>query len=313
MDRLNLPFSGVPSFLRARISRPDELTNADYAVIGIPSDEGTPWVPGSRFGPRSIREQSMRLAAYGAGVFDLRNQRSYLGNEMAEGRIADCGDVDVVFTNRELTYDRATADIRQIIKRGAMPIMLGGDHGVSYPAVRAFDKPISVVQFDAHLDMKEPNEQFRLSNGTPFYLISELENVNKVVHVGIRSLRTRKSDFDATIAMGNSVVQMHEYDAEGPNAMLRGIPDGPVYISIDIDALDISLIPGCASGEPDGFTFGQLRDAVQSVARAHEVVGFDLVEVNPVIDVGSGATSLLAAQLIVELLGEISVQRSSAS
>ena len=311
MDRLNLPFSGVPSFLRAPLARPDQLQDAEIAVIGIPSDEGTPWVPGSRFGPRSIREQSMRLAAYGAGVYDIRNDRSYLGREMDEERIIDCGDVDVVFTNRELTFQNATDDIRAIIAAGALPVVLGGDHGVSFPSVRAFSQDLTVVQFDAHLDMKAPSEAFTYSNGTPFYLISELAHVRKVVQVGIRSLRTRKADLDASLGMGNAVVQMEQYSAQGPESMLREIPDGPVYISVDIDALDISLIPGCASGEPDGFQFGQLRDALQALARRHQIVGIDVVEVNPVIDVRSGATSLLAAQLLVELLGEISVQRDA--
>lgn len=304
--RLNLPYTGVPTFLRGRLETDLERLGADIAVLGVPTDDGGPWKPGARFGPRAIREQSVRFAGYGTGLFDPETEHVWLEPEMRRGRIVDCGDVDIIYTNREQTFENITTAVRTILRQGAIPVVLGGDHGVSYPVVRAWDEPLVVIQFDAHLDFKEPTAEVGYSNGMPFYLISELPNVEKIIQVGIRSLRTRQTDLEMSRARGNIVQTPSQFRAEGIESILRHCsPSQPVYISIDIDALDLPLVPGCASAEPGGLTFEELRQSLLAIAGHAPVVGFDLVEVNPMLDVASGATSLLAAQLVVELMGKV--------
>jgi agmatinase len=152
--RLNLAFSGITTFLRAPICTDLDQLDADMAILGIPFDEGTTWMPGSRLGPRRIREMAMRFASQGAsaGYFDLDDGRRYLQREMQTGRIVDCGDVDILYTNPEGTFANATRAVEAIVSRGAMPIVIGGDHAVTFPVVRAFDQPMQVIHFDAHID-----------------------------------------------------------------------------------------------------------------------------------------------------------------
>lgn len=310
-NRLNLPFTGIPSFMRSPIQTDLATLDADLAFIGIPTDEGGPWKPGTRFGPRGVREQSIRFAGYGpprsgGGYYDINEDRRLLEYEIVNNRIVDCGDVDITHTNRAQTFDDITAAIRQILERGAVPVVFGGDHGVSYPVVRAYEQPISVVQFDAHLDYASPTDKVELSNGTPLRLISELPNVTKLVQAGIRSIRTRQDQLEDSRKNGATVLSMNDYRRQGVNSILEAVPaGGQTYITIDIDAFDLPLVPGCASGELSGFTYDELREAVFALARHTEIVGFDIVEINPMLDVASGATSFLGAQLAIELMARV--------
>lgn len=309
--RINLPYTGIPSFLRAPVQDDLEKLEADFAIIGVPTDDGGPWKPGARFAPRSIREQSVRFATATsprsrAGYYDIDQDRRFLEYETSHNRIVDCGDVDITYTNRQKTFDDITESIRKIRHRGAIPVVFGGDHGITYPVVRAYDAPISVVQFDAHIDFGVDSDTIQFSNGMPMRLISELPNVTSLVQAGIRSLRTNQDDLEDAREAGVTVLSMKQYRKRGIAAILEAIPAGDsVYITIDIDAFDMPLVPGCASAELDGFLYGELRDAVFAIAEHANVVGFDIVEINPMLDVASGATSLLGAQLAVEVIARV--------
>lgn len=308
---LNLPFTGIPTFLRSPLHTDLSTLDADFAILGVPADEGTPWKPGSRFAPRTIREQSVRFAGYGpmqarGGYYDLDAGRRFLEHETTHGRIVDCGDVDVIYTNRVRTFDNITASVRQVVARGAVPVVFGGDHGISYPVVRAFEQPLAIVQLDAHLDFKSPANGVELSNGTPFKLISQLPNVGQIIQIGIRSLRTSQDDLEDALRNGNQVVSVEQFRREGIEAALSSLPPGgQTYLSIDADAFDLPLVPGCASAELGGLTYQEVRAIVSMVAARSEIVGFDVVEINPLIDVPSGNTSLLGAQLALELMARV--------
>lgn len=310
-DRLNLPFTGIPSFLRSPIVTDLGAIEADVAVLGAPSDEGSPWKPGARFAPRAIREMSVRYTGYGAqqvrgGYFDIDEGRRFLEYETTNRRIVDCGDVDVVYTNPEKTFDNITAAVGAILARGALPLVLGGDHAITYPVVRAFEQPLSVVHFDAHLDFRPFVHGVNFSNGMPIRLLADLPNVGQIIQVGIRSLRTSQDDVQDALARGNDVVTVEEYRRRGIEGVLEKLPrGGQTYVSIDIDVLDLPLVPGCASSELNGLTYDELRKTLFAIARQTEVVGFDVVEINPMIDVPSGNTSLIGAQLALEFLGRV--------
>ncbi|MBV9597149.1 MAG: arginase family protein [Chloroflexi bacterium] len=307
--RLNLPFTGIVTFVRAPVCTDLRQLDADIAILGIPTDEGTPWLPGSRMAPRAIREMSVRFASFGAdgyAWYDRDEDRRFLDYESGHRRIVDCGDVDIIFTNVEQTFRNATSAVHAILETGAMPVLLGGDHAIAYPVVRAYAEPLDVIHFDAHMDYLPFLHGVAFSNSHAIRLISELPHVGRIIQVGIRSLRNHQSDISDSLARGNDVVTVKQLRARGMQAVLGQLDEGrKVYVSIDIDVLDMPLVPGCQSAEVGGLSYDELKDALAHIATHHEVVGFDLVEVNPLLDVASGNTSLLAAQLILEFLGRI--------
>jgi agmatinase len=309
--RLNLPFTGLVSFMRSPVCTDLARLDADIAVLGIPTDEGTPWKPGARFAPRKIREMSVRYAGFGPtqkqpGYYDIEEDRRYLEYERRYDRIVDCGDTDIIYTNVKMTFDNITSDVKRIIKTGAFPVIIGGDHAITYPVVRAYEERLNVVHFDAHLDYVPFVHGVQWANGNPIRNVSQLKTCHHIIQVGIRSLRTSQSDVQDSRARGNDVITMPEFQRRGHTAIVDRLPsDEPVYVSIDIDVLDLPLVPGCSSSEVNGLTYDELRQTLFAIARTREVIGFDLVEVNPMIDVGSDNTSLIGAQLIIEFLGRI--------
>ena len=309
--RLNLPFTGLVSFMRGPVCTDLSRLDADIAVLGVPTDEGTPWKPGSRFAPRKIREMSVRYAGFGPtqkqpGYYDIEEDRRYLEYERRYSRIVDCGDSDIIYTNVKMTFDNITRDVKRILKAGAFPVIIGGDHAITYPVVRAYEERLNVVHFDAHLDYVPFVHGVQWANGNPIRNVSQLKTCHHIIQVGIRSLRTSQPDVQDSRARGNDILTMPEFHRLGRTAIVDRLPaDEPVYVSIDIDVLDLPLVPGCSSSELNGLTYDELRQTLFAIARSREVIGFDLVEVNPMIDVGSDNTSLIAAQLIVEFLGRI--------
>ena len=301
---------GIPSFLRAPICLDLDALDADIAIMGVPTDDGSPFMAGSRFGPRAIREHSLRFAGGGrGGYYDPETGREYLVHEMEQDCIADTGDADVLPTNVGRTFDNITAMTAAILARGAMPVVIGGDHAITYPVVRAYSAPLHVVHFDAHLDYAPFVHDLRFTNGHAFRHISPLPHVESLIQAGIRSLRNTREMMDDSLADGNDVVTMSAFRERGPRAIAETVPEGAdCYVSIDIDVLDISLVPGCVSAEPNGMSYAELRDTLIALAERTNVVGFDLVEVNPQLDVGTGLTGYLGAHTMIEFLGHICEQ-----
>ncbi len=309
-DRYNAPFAGIPTFLRQDYCDDIENLNAEYAVLGVPTDEGSPFMAGSRFAPRSIREHSLRFDE--CGYYDVRTDRTYLVRETAERRIVDVGDSDVIPTNIEKTFSNITDDVSLILERAATPIVIGGDHAITFPIVRAFNEPMHVLHFDAHMDYAPFVHDLRFTNGQAFRHIHPMPHVLSLTQIGIRSLRSAMQEFIDARAEGSRIVTMDEIERLGPAGFVFDtLPKGErVYVSIDVDVLDISLVPGCVSAEPCGMTYQQLRTILQSIAQHMDVVGFDFVEVNPQLDVGTGVTSYLGAHTILEFLGAIAAVRA---
>ncbi|MCH7653045.1 MAG: arginase family protein, partial [Chloroflexi bacterium] len=216
---------------------------------------------------------------------------------------------DVWPTDVEGTFRRITEAVEGILKAGAMPVVLGGDHAITFPVVRAYSEPLHVVHFDAHIDYSPFMHGFEYSNSHAFRHIHHMSHVQSLTQVGIRSLRNVKDWVDDSISDGNRVIGMAESRELGPKGLAELLPEGArCYVSIDIDVLDMPLVPGCVSAEPNGMSYAELRDDLFALAEHLDIVGFDLVEVNPQLDVGTGITSYLAAHTILEFLGRICVQ-----
>jgi agmatinase len=306
--RLDMPFVGIPSFLRAPIHPNLDSLDADIAVLGAPTDEGSPFRPGSRFGARAMREHSLRFVSGKAGYYDPQRGRRFLEREM-NGAIVDVGDADILPTNLPGTFDNITASTRGVLKAGAMPVVLGGDHAITFPVVRAFTGPLHVLHLDAHLDYMPFVHGMFHTNMHAFRHIRKMSHVLSLTQVGIRSLRDSEVMHRDAHSDGNRIVTMDEFHRIGGEGIVSGLPgDAACYVSIDIDVLDLPLVPGCVSAEPDGMSYRELRDLLAAIAERTEVVGFDLVEVNPLLDVATGVTAYLGAHIVLEFLGRICEQ-----
>ena len=301
---VSYPFWGIPTFLRADTCHDLNQLDADIAVMGIPFDEGSPFKPGSRFAPRSIREHSMRFG--GSSLYDLNANQTYLEKQFAHKRIADIGDAPVVPTDVAGTFAKISEIAGQLVEKGIFPIAIGGDHSITFPVVRAFSKPMHVIYFDAHLDYSPIADGYMYTNSHAFRHIKKMPHVSSLTQIGLRGMRVARSNIVSALSDGCKIIGMQEFRAGSPQQIIQHLPPGaPCYVSIDIDVYDLSLVPGCVSAEPEGMTYKELSDALSCVAAHCDVVGFDLVEVNPQLDVATGVTSYLAACTIIEFLGRI--------
>ncbi|MFD2238610.1 arginase family protein [Aureimonas populi] len=306
MKPIDRPYCGIPSYLRSRISSsPSDYAGARIGVLGVPFDEGSPFLPGSRMGPRAIREHSLRFPL-DAPLHDPDTGTDYLAEEISRGLIVDAGDVDVRPANPARTFEIVTQRVREMLEAGLMPVVLGGDHSITYPVFEAFDRPMHVIQFDAHQDYAEIDEDLDRTNSHAFRHIVSMPTCLSLTQIGIRGLRTSRRHVEELRGSGHRVVCMSETRRLGADGIAALLPEGSdVYVTIDVDALDMSLVPGCVSGEPDGMTFPQLMGALRAIAERHRVRGFDFVEVNPPLDVGTGATAYLGALVVTGFLGFI--------
>ena len=305
--RVNLPFTGVASFCKFPIHTNLETLSADVAIFGIPWDEGVGYRPGTRFGPRSLREYSTRFAfheraARKRGYWDIENRKRYL-EKMS---LVDCGDQDVLYLDVEKTFSAVTGSVRKILSARALPVILGGDHSITFPVVRAFQKikPLHLIHLDAHLDYNDSVEGVKLANGSPIKRISELGFVGEIVQIGMRGIRAREDAFKDSMSRGNKIVTMSDFRRRGINAVLSQIPKGNLYVTIDIDVLDPSIAPGTSSPEFEGMTYKEMQALLKGIASQGKVVGFDLTEVNPFLDM-VGLTQSAAVMIILEFLGAI--------
>jgi len=200
-----------------------------------------------------------------------------------------------------------TEAVRAILARKALPVLLGGDHSVSFPIVRAFEDfaPLDIVHVDAHLDFIEDVEGMKFASGSPLRRMRELSFVRHMTHFGIRDIRSREGDYQEATSRGSRIFTREEIREAGTKAVIEQLPQmGNIYITIDVDGFDPSIAPGTGSPTVDGLLYHEVRSLLQGVARKGKVVGFDVVEVNPFVDV-HGQTSLLASTLIAEVLGAV--------
>ena len=284
-------FAGATSFLRRRYSK--DLTGVDLAITGVPFDLATTHRPGTRFGPRAIREASTLQPCdppYGWGFDPLE-----------EFTITDHGDLAYDYA-KPAEFPAALQDhIARILDAGAGALSLGGDHYITLPILRAFAArfgPMRLIQFDAHSDLWPDDDAARIDHGTMMYKAVK-EGLIDVAHSAQVGIRTVTDDH-----LGMHVIDAPEAHEIGPAKVatrLREIVgDGPCYVSFDIDALDPAFAPGTGTPVWGGLASWQAA-AILRALRGIDLKGADIVEVSPPYDT-TGATAIAGAHVAMELL-----------
>ncbi len=298
-------FAGITSFMHQPVSR--ELGAIDAAIVGVPFDGGsTSFRSGARFGPRKIREMSSIIWGYNR-ILEVAPTEAL--------RVADYGDVDVDLTNIKKNLELVGAEVREILGGGPKIVALGGDHSITYPLLRAhFEKygPVAVVHFDSHSDTSPED----MDHGTPFrQAIGEgLIDTDAYLQIGIRGSRVDSGCIEFARKLGAEVLTIEDCFSLGMPAIVEKIHEmmgkHPVYVSLDIDAIDPAYAPATGTPEVGGFTSYQMLQLVRGL-RGLNLVGFDLVEVCPPYDNPGEITSILAANLVFEFLSLLAVGKMS--
>lgn len=307
--RLNLPFVGIATFAKSPYQPDWSALDADIAVLGAPFDFGTQWRPGARFGPRAIRDASTLFAFGHAGAYDHEDDETYL---RAETRIVDMGDADIIHTDTARSHANIRQAVEQILAAGSLPVVLGGDHSVNIPCVEAFAEdcarngPIHILQIDAHLDFVDERHGVRTGHGNPMRRAAEKDYVTGLSQFGIRNVSsTAREGYVDARAMGSDILSVRQIRKMGLAEVLARIPEqARIYLTIDIDGFDPSIAPGTGTPSHGGFLYYEVLELLAAVAARQPIVGIDLVEVAPDYD-RTGTTAILAAQILLNLLGRI--------
>ena len=291
-------FVGVRTFLGAPyITNLDDL-HADFAVLGVPFDEGTWGWPGERYGPRGMRESSQEYNHdLTEGFYYIDGDRTVLKGK----HWVDVGDVPVMPTVPAQTGDKITEMVRKIRSKGAFPIVLGGDHSITFPILRAFDIPVTVIHFDAHLDTWN-GAPGNLDHASWVNRAVQLPHVKKVVQVGQRGLANDEEAMANARKAHTTIITAEQVHRKGIEWALSQIPPAEnIYITLDVDVMDPTLAPGTGTLEPDGFNFAEIDGLLKGAATKGRLVGMDIVEVNPMRDT-STRTEQTAIRLLIDTL-----------
>ena len=310
--RLNLPFVGICTFAKSEYIADWRAIDADVAVLGAPYDFGCQWRSGARFGPRAIREASTLFSFGHGGAYDFEDDVTYLPADRT--KIVDIGDADIIHTDTLGSHANIEAGVREILKAGVLPVVLGGDHSVNIPCINAFDdqEPFHLVQIDAHLDFVDERHGVRFGHGNPMRRAAEKNYVTGLTQLGIRNVSsTAKEGYEDARQMGSDILSVRHLRKLGVEGILERVPtDKRYYLTIDIDAFDPSIAPGTGTPSHGGFLYYEVLEFLDGLSKRGDIVGVDLVEVAPDYD-HSGSTAILAAQVLMNLIGRILHNRKS--
>lgn len=288
-----------PGFLGVSASKP----KSDAYVIGVPFDSGVSWRPGTRFGPQAIRDASMNIETY--------SYRYKVDTEKL--RIDDLGDLAVVHGDTGETLKILEKAISDLSPLDAPLFMMGGEHTMTIAAVKSL-KPDLFVVFDAHTDMRDEYLGFKLSHATVSRRVAEYLGPEKILQVGVRA--SCREEIEYIRSNGIATISALEILSDGLEEAASEIAKrvksaNKVYVSVDLDVLDPAYMPGVGNPEAEGISTHVLLDLLDRAVEAN-LVGFDVMELNPVYDL-SGASSITAAKILLEAISKSAKSRELAS
>lgn len=307
------------SFFGAPVCTDLDAFEAEIALLGVPYDQGS-LIPycrvGQSQGPAAVRANPTFF--YGGNPFDGPPDPDQPcvgfycvddGKEYLKGAtMADIGDIVVPIGDVKAFVATTSTVARRVAERGAVLASVGGDHSIAFPLVRGMEPwgEIDVLHFDAHYDIRDEVAGTRYSHSSPIHRIAELSFVNSITQFGIRNFGA-SSSLAGVEKLGTEVVpaaEMHRVGVvEAVAARVR--PGSKVYLTIDTDFFDWSIVPGTVLPEPGGFTLQQFRECVQAIAERATIVGFDVVCLNPLVDTSwyGGITTRLVSYVMAYTLG----------
>ncbi|PWJ86448.1 agmatinase [Pseudaminobacter salicylatoxidans] len=283
-----------------------DTLKADITIIGMPY--GSPYSIDEMTNDQTNGPTAMRRASRNISV-DLDRYDFDIGGTLFDGqdiKVVDVGDVPGEAADIGGHYRRSEAAIRKILAAGAMPIILGGDHGIPIPVLRALDGegPITVIQIDAHLDWLDERNGVKDGYSSNMRRASEMAHVDRIFQLGIRGQGSaRFEEIEAARAYGVDIVTAAQWEKEGTDAILARIPDGGrYYLTLDADGLDPAVMPAVAAPSPGGISYRQTIDLIKGVIGKGRLVGMDMVEITPSRDINE-ISSITAGNIILNAIG----------
>jgi agmatinase len=301
-------YAGLATFCGAPYTEdPEQLPGFDVAIVGAPMDELVSERPGTRLGPRAIRQASAVPGAHlqaGIDAFETL-------------KIVDYGDAAVLPADPVASHAAIEKTVGEVLAAGTLPLLLGGDHSVVEPEIRALAAlhgPVGVIHFDAHTDTGAECFGVKLSHGTPFYTLVEegLVDARRYVQIGLRGYWPGRDTFAWQRDHGITSIFMHDLTARGIAEVIAHavaiVGDGPTLLTVDVDALDPAFAPGTGTPEPGGMTSTDLLWACREVAARATLVGADVVEVLPTQIGAADITALIGSRLAHEILTGLAIR-----
>jgi len=287
---------------------PAELAGFDVAIVGAPTDDLVSDRPGARFGPRAIRAASCPAGPHLESKVDA----------FEELKIVDFGDAAVLPADPATSHAAIETLVGQVLDAGVLPIVLGGDHSIAEPDIRAVagrHGPVGLVHFDTHTDTGREVFGVEVSHGTPMFRLVEAGKLatKRYVQIGLRGYWPGEETFRWQADNEITSFFMHDVRQAGIEEVvgrtLGIVGDGPVYLTVDVDVLDPAFAPGTGTPEPGGMTSTDLLWACREVARRLELAGAEVVEVIPTAPGSSDITALVADRIVRETLNGIALRR----
>ena len=310
-------YAGLSTFCKVPLALyPAELAGADVAIVGAPFDDGVSNRPGTRFGPRAIRQ---------ADNFPLSPPtRPHLGlgiDPFAVLDVVDYGDAECMPGDLAASHQAIKQRVDEILAADAIPVILGGDHSVALPDMTAMSErygrgAVGVIHLDTHADTAPALWGLELSHGSPMRSVVENGSISgsHFLQFGLRGYFPDPADFDWMRSVGMRWHTIYDIDDRGFRVCLdelmedaRDLPEH-VFLSVDVDAMCPAFAPGTGTPEPGGLTPRELLAVVRRVCLELPVAGMEVVEVSPPFD-PSGVTALVAHRIVLEALSAIAVRR----
>lgn len=265
-----------------------KFEDSKAVLFGAPFDGTTSFKPGARFAPSAMREDSWAIESYSP----------YLERDLYELDLFDYGNVEVPYGDKMKTLQMLEDFTDKVVEAGKIPIMIGGEHLVSYGPIKSVWKKypdLHVIHFDAHTDLREELLGEEYSHATVLRRVHDFLGDGRLNHFCIRS--GLKEEFE----WAKTHTHLEKFTYNTLEARVEFLKDKPVYVTIDLDVFDPSVFPGTGTPEPGGIDFHQMLDITKILSKLNNVVGLDLVELAPKYD-ASGVSTAVACKTLRELV-----------